>query len=89
MVLAEDRRASVYQPAVIPIPILLPIPVTPAAFDELLVKIWPRGYEESLTHFLNARIELYKAVEAALKKRSEQLEELRETRQKKEKVKVE
>jgi hypothetical protein len=36
MVLAEDRRASVYQPAVIPIPILLPIPVTPAAFDELL-----------------------------------------------------
>lgn len=88
--MAEEKRAPPpYWPTIIPIPIFLPIPITPAAFDELLVRIWPRGYEESLTHFLNARIELYKAVEAALKKRSEQLEELRESRQKKEKVKVE
>jgi len=87
--LAEERRAPAYQPTIIPIPILLPLPLTPTAFDELLIKMWPRGYEESLTHFLNARIELYKAVEAALKKRSEQLEELRESKQKKEKVKVE
>ena len=87
--MAEERRTPLYQPTIIPIPILLPIPLTPAAFDELLVRMWPKGYEESLTHFLNAKIELYKAVEAALKKRSEQLEELKENRQKKEKVKVE
>lgn len=86
--MAEERRAPPYQPTFIPIPILLPIPLTPQSFDELLVRIWPRGYEESLTHFLNARIELIKAAEAALKKRSEQLEELKEYR-KKEKVKVE
>ncbi len=85
--MAEERRAPPYQPTIIPI--LLPIPLTPTAFDELLIKMWPKGYEESLTHFLNAKIELYKAVEAALKKRSEQLEELKENRQKKEKVKVE
>ena len=87
--MAEERRTPPYQPTIIPLPILLPIPLTPTAFDELLVRIWPRGYEESLTHLLNARIELCKAVEAALKKRSEQLEELKESRQKKEKVKVE
>jgi len=87
--LAEERRTPVYQPTIIPIPVLLPIPLTLRALDELLVRIWPRGYEESLTHFLNARIELYKALEAALKKRSERLEELKESRQKKEKVKVE
>jgi len=87
--LAEERRTPTYQPTIIPVPVLLPIPLTPTAFDELLVRIWPKGYEESLTHFLNAKIELYKAVEAALKKRGEQLEELKESRQKKEKVKVE
>ena len=87
--MAEERRTPLYQPTIIPIPILLPIPLTPTAFDELLVRMWPKGYEESLTHFLSARIELYKTVEAALKKRSEQLEELKESRQKKEKVKVE
>ena len=87
--MAEERRTPLYQPTIIPIPILLPIPLTPAAFDELLVRMWPKGYEESLAHFLNARIELYKAAEAALKKRSEQLEELKESRQKKEKIKVE
>lgn len=87
--MAEERRAPSYQPTIIPIPVLLPIPLSPTAFDELLIRMWPRGYEESLTHFLNARIELYKAAEAALKKRSEQLEGLKESRQKKEKVKVE
>jgi len=85
--LAEERKTPVYQPIIIPI--LLPLPLTPLAFDELLIKMWPKGYEDSLTHFLNARIELYKALEAALKKRSERLEELKESRQKKEKVKVE
>jgi len=87
--LVEERRTPPYQPTIIPVPVLLPIPLTPTAFDELLVRIWPKGYEESLTHFLNAKIELYKAVEAALKKRSEQLEDLKESVQKKEKVKVE
>ncbi len=85
--MAEERKTPVYQPIIIPI--LLPLPLTPLAFDELLIKMWPKGYEDSLTHFLNARIELYKALEAALKKRSERLEELKESRQKKEKVKVE
>ena len=87
--MAEERRTPTYQPTIIPVPVLLPIPLTPTAFDELLIKMWPKGYEESLTHFLNAKIELYKAVEAALKKRSEQLEDLKESGQKKEKVKVE
>jgi len=87
--LVEERRTPTYQPTIIPVPVLLPIPLTPTAFDELLIKMWPKGYEESLTHFLNAKIELYKAVEAALKKRSEQLEDLKESGQKKEKVKVE
>ena len=87
--MVEERRTPTYQPTIIPVPVLLPIPLTPTAFDELLIKMWPKGYEESLTHFLNAKIELYKAVEAALKKRSEQLEDLKEIGQKKEKVKVE
>ena len=87
--MAEERRTPPYQPIIMPLPVLLPIPLTPTAFDELLVRMWPKGYEESLTHLLNARIELCKAVEAVLKKRSEQLEKLKESRQKKEKVKVE
>jgi len=87
--LAEERKTPLYPPTIIPVPVLLPIPLTPTAFDELLIRMWPKGYEESLTHFLNAKIELYKAVEAALKKRSEQLEDLKENVQKKEKVKVE
>jgi len=74
----------------IPIPIPLPIPISEGFFDEWLARVWPRGYEDSLIHIQNARIEVLRAVEAAVKRRIEVLEKAQqEVKPKKEKVQVE
>lgn len=73
-------------------PIYVLMPFFPIInMDEILRKIWPKGYEESLEHLINARIEILKAINSALEKRIKELEsakaELKEV--KREKVKVE
>lgn len=74
----------------IPIPIPLPIPVPAGFFDEWLTRLWPQEYRESLTHLQNARIEVLKAIDAAIKTRIEVLKRVqREAEPRKEKVQVE
>lgn len=73
----------------VPLPIPVFLPLTPKHFDELLERVWPSEYYDSLIHLRNARIELLKAVNSAISKRIETLEkQQRESRPQKEKVKV-
>jgi len=81
------RRRMPYPFVPLPIPIFLPF--TPKHFDELIERVWPSEYYDSLIHLRNARIELLKAVNSAISKRIEDLEkQQRESRPQKEKVKV-
>lgn len=74
----------------IPVPIPLLVPVSPGFFDELLMRLWPQEYRDSLTYLQNAQIEVLKAIDAAINKRIESLEEpQKEAKPRKEKVKVE
>jgi len=64
-------------------PILfMPIPI-PDIYG-FLIRYWPRGYEDSLKHLLNANIEFLKAIDSAINQRIKQLEiyseELRKAR---------
>lgn len=73
--------------------IAIPIPF----FDVMgiMLRYWPRGYEDSLKHLINANIEFLKAIDSAIQRRIETLQsyteevEKRIKYEKKEKVKVE
>ena len=81
----EKERPQIFVP--IPIPML--VPMTPSEFKEIVKRLWPAEYEESLTHLQNARIEVLKAVDAAIKQRIETLEKQKvENEKRKEKVQV-
>jgi hypothetical protein len=83
----SSRRKMPYPYVPLPIPVFLPL--TPKHFDELIERVWPSEYYDSLVHLRNARIELLKAVNSAISKRIEDLEkQQRESRPQKEKVKV-
>ncbi len=74
----------------VPVPIPMLVPMTPGELHEIMMRLWPADYKESLTHLQNARIEMLKAVDAALKQRIETLEKRKsETETRKEKVQVE
>lgn len=81
----EPSKREVWPFVPVPVPIFLPFSI--GFFDELLTRAWPKEYEEVLNHLRNARIEVLKAVDAAIKKKIEKLE--KEAVPKKEKVKVE
>ena len=82
----EKERPQIFVP--IPIPML--VPMTHSEFKEIVKRLWPAEYEESLTHLQNARIEVLKAVDAAIKQRIETLEKHQAENEKhKEKVQVE
>lgn len=74
----------------IPIPVPMPVPMSPGDFEEILTRVWPNEYRDSLTHLQNARIEVLKAIDAAIRKRIEILETRQtEAAPRKEKVNVE
>ncbi len=74
----------------VPIPIPILVPITPRELKQMMKRLWPAEYKESLTHLQNARIEVLKAVDAAIKQRIETLEEQKsQTETRKEKVRVE
>ena len=80
----EKERPQLF----VPIPML--VPMTPSEFKEIVKRLWPAEYEESLTHLQNARIEVLKAMDAAIKQRIETLEKHQaENEKRKEKVQVE
>lgn len=73
----------------VPIPIPMLVPMTPGDLRAIVKRLWPAEYEESLTHLQNARIEVLKAVDAAIKQRIETLEKHKsEIETRKEKVQV-
>lgn len=68
--------------------LILPLPLF--NIDELILRFWPENYNESLKHLINARIEILKAINAAIEKRIEELEAHKaKIEEKREKVKVE
>jgi hypothetical protein len=74
----------------IPIPIPMPVPLSPKEFDQIISRMWPKEYRESLTHLRKARLEVLKAMEAAIKTRVEIMEKHHaEEEPRKEKVQVE
>lgn len=86
----KQHRAKEMPQPFIPVPIPMLVPITPGEFKEIVKRVWPAEYEESLTHLQNARIEVLKAVDAMIKQRIEALEKHKlETEKRKEKVQVE
>jgi len=60
------------------------------SLEDYLIKYAPERYKEALNHYVNAKIELLKAVDKLIKIRIEELEALKEVKVvKKEKVEVE
>lgn len=70
---------------------IVPPPFLPPLFISYIAKSWPKEYKDALKHFINANIELLKAVNSLVESRIKEwervLSEIEEV--KKERAKVE